>query len=162
MGKPRQKKIIPGQYKTQPNYELTQTGEIFYFASPEETPSKMAEFTQWIQSWLKQDQNNLYQNLIPFLAQLHKRFISIHPFDDGNGRVVRLLLAYILIRLNFLPMILNNREEYIKAIHWTDIGDFTYLENLFLKHIIAILKKGISGPRQKSGLKLRNFFRVKL
>ena len=42
------KKIIPGKYKTQPNHVLTQTGEIFTFTSPEETPAKMAELTKWI------------------------------------------------------------------------------------------------------------------
>ena len=148
-GKATQKEIIPGQYKKQSNYVLTQTGETFYFASPEETPYKMQELTQWIQEWLKKDKEEKHKTLIPFLAELHKSFIHIHPFDDGNGRVVRLLLSYILVRLGFLPMVLNNREEYIKAIQFSDTGDNSVLEKLFLNNIILSLNKGISAKENK-------------
>ena len=148
-GQPTQKKIIPGQYKTQPNHVVTQTGETFYFASPEETPSKMEEFTKWIQAWLKQGKDKQHQNLISFLAELHQKFIFIHPFDDGNGRVVRLLLAYVLIRLDFLPIVLTDRKKYIKAIHFTDAGNIQPLENLFLENLIAMLEKGISAKKHK-------------
>ena len=148
-GKTTQKKIIPGQYKKQSNYVVTQTGETFYFASPEETPAEMQEIVQWIQEWLKKDKEEKCKALAPFLAELHKRFIHIHPFDDGNGRVVRLLLAYVLVRLDFLPMILNNREEYIKAIQFSDIGDNSVLEKLFLDNIILSLNKGIFSKNNK-------------
>ena len=46
-GQATTKKIIPGQYKKQPNHVVTQTGEIFYFATPEETPAKMEELIKW-------------------------------------------------------------------------------------------------------------------
>ena len=142
-GQATTKKIIPGEYKKQPNHVVTGTGEIFYFATPEETPAKMEELVKWIQNWLKQDKEEQYKTIVSFLAELHHRFICIHPFDDGNGRVARLLLAYILARLDFLPMVLNNREKYIKAIQFADIGNKTHLENLFFENITAMLKKGI-------------------
>ena len=64
-----QEKITPGQYKTQPNYLLTKTGEMFYFVSPEQTPFKMAKLTLWIQDWLQQDKNQQHKDLIAFLAK---------------------------------------------------------------------------------------------
>ena len=131
---------------------MTQTGEIFYFSTPEETPAKMDELIKWIQDWLKKDKEKQYKTLIPFLAELHQRFIYIHPFDDGNGRVVRLLLAYVLVRLDFLPMVLNDREQYIKAIQFADAGNITHLENLFLDNVMAILEKGIYAKNNKVGL----------
>ncbi|MDE0092034.1 MAG: HsdR family type I site-specific deoxyribonuclease [Oligoflexia bacterium] len=148
-GKAIQKKIVPGQYKKQSNYVVTQTGETFYFASPEETPAKMRGLVKWIQDWLEKDKEEQYKKLTSFLAELHKRFIHIHPFDDGNGRVVRLLLSYVLVRLNFLPMILNNREEYIKAIQFSDTGDNSILEKLFLDNIMLSLNKGIFAQKNK-------------
>ena len=151
-GRTTTKKIIPGQYKKQPNHVVTQTGETFYFATPEETPAKMEELIRWIQDWLTKDREEQYKTLVSFLAELHHKFICTHPFDDGNGRVVRLLLAYILVRLDFLPMVLNNREQYIKAIQFADAGNITHLENLFLENIMAILEKGIYAKNNKVDL----------
>lgn len=146
------RKITPGKYKNQPNHVMTQTGEIFHFASPEETPAKMEELVKWIQNWLKKNKAEQHKYLVSFLAELHQRFIRIHPFDDGNGRVVRLLLAYVLVRLNFLPMILNNKEEYIKAIQFADAGNISHLKNLFLNNIITMLEKGIYSKNNKMDL----------
>lgn len=142
-GEPTRKRIVPGEYKTQPNHVLTQTGEIFRFASPEETPALMAELAAWLQQWLGKNAETQRHALVPFLAELHQRFIRIHPFDDGNGRVVRLLMNYILIRLNFLPMVLADRDEYIKAIQFADVGDVSRLETLFADNIAAMIEKGI-------------------
>ena len=190
-GKQTQKKIIPGEYKKYPNHVLTSTGEMFHFATPEETPPLMKDLTKWIQTWLKKatkeknktgrkptgrlslcpidcdsepnvtsgifsshkedikNENSNNINIVSFLAELHKRFILIHPFDDGNGRVIRLLMNYILMRLDFLPMVLTNREEYIKAIQFSDAGDKKPIEKLFTNNIIFILKKGIYAKTNK-------------
>lgn len=137
------KRIVPGEYKTQPNHVLTTTGEVFQFAAPEETPALMAELAEWMRQWLGGDTEEKHNNLVSFLAELHQRFIRIHPFDDGNGRVVRLLMNYILIRLGFLPMVLDDRGRYIAAIQFADTGDISRLEGLFADHIAAMLEKGI-------------------
>ena len=49
-GNPTKKKIKIGEYKTIPNHVKTITGEIFRFATPEETPAKMQDLMQWLQS----------------------------------------------------------------------------------------------------------------
>lgn len=59
---------------------------------------------------------------IELASEFHLRFAVIHPFSDGNGRMARLLMNFILDRSGF-PMIdisVKNREEYIKAL---DSGD---------------------------------------
>ena len=140
-GESTRKKIIPGEYKTLPNHVLTETGEIFQFATPEETPAKMAELVKWMEQWLQQSLEDQHKSLVSFLAELHKRFILIHPFDDGNGRVIRLLMGYVLVRLNFLSIIIHDRKEYIKAIQFSDAGDIKPLEEMFAVNITMILKK---------------------
>lgn len=140
-GESTRKWIEPGQYKTQPNHVLTAAGEIFYFASPEETPARMAEFV----IWLRQELDNPSLSLASLLAQLHQRFIGIHPFDDGNGRVVRLLMNYVLLRIGLLPIVIKSQERkrYLELIAFADAGDFVPLENFLLEAIVWVMALGI-------------------
>lgn len=146
-GAPTRKRIVPGEYKKQPNHVITTTGDTFHFATPEETPALMAELSGWLREWLEQDRQQ-HEALIPFLAELHRRFIKIHPFDDGNGRVIRLLLSYILVRAGYLPMLLTDRDAYIKAVQFSDVGDMSHLENLFAEAVAMMLKKGIAAKER--------------
>lgn len=55
---------------------------------------------------------------VEFAAQLHKRFVFIHPFKDGNGRIARLLMNTALIQdgylLSVIPPVL--RHDYIELL----------------------------------------------
>ncbi len=84
---------------------------------------------------------------IPFLVQLaliHYQFEAIHPFEDGNGRVGRLLIALLLCERNYLarPLLYlsayleRHRREYMDCLlrvsqegAWTDWIDF-FLEGV--------------------------------
>ncbi len=112
----------------------------------------MAELVQWMKQWLQQSLEDQYKSLVSFLAELHKRFILIHPFDDGNGRVVRLLMGYVFVRLNFLPIIIHDRKEYMKAIQFSDAGDIKPIEELFAVNITMMLKKGLLAKDHKINL----------
>jgi len=66
-------------------------------------------------------------------AIAHHRFAWIHPFDNGNGRTVRLLTYAMLVKqgfnvsvghiLNPTAVFCNNREDYYNALSWADRGD---------------------------------------
>ena len=65
----------------------------------------------------------------PIIAatNLFEKIINIHPFEDGNGRICRLILAYVLIQMKFclFLVILNsfhrlNRSHYIRAVKMFD------------------------------------------
>lgn len=63
-------------------------------------------------------------------AQFHIRFLHIHPFEDGNGRTARVLLAYNLCKNNLAPCIITKE---IKK-HYCDLierGDYMGLADLF-------------------------------
>jgi Fic family protein len=48
----------------------------------------------------------------------HLKFVSIHPFIDGNGRTARLLINLILLKNSLLPLIIRprDRKQYINVI----------------------------------------------
>lgn len=73
--------------------------------------------------------------LIKLLAWAHHRFLWIHPFQDYNGRIGRLLMNVILLNLDLPPIELKaelkeGRKRYIKALQKADEGDYMDLEKL--------------------------------
>ena len=93
-GQPTRKQIVPGHYKIGPNNVVTATGELFEFASPEDTPPRMRSLVGWLRETLAS--GSLHP--VVLAAKLHHDFVLIHPFDDGNGRVARMLVNYVLLR----------------------------------------------------------------
>ena len=145
-GTPTTKLIQPGQYKTQPNHVRTSTGAIHYYASPEETPAKMGDLVAWYR--LQADRGELHPLLLA--AAFHYRFVAIHPFDDGNGRLARLLMNFILMRHDFPPIVipLGKKEQYLRSLEQADTGDlelFTILIGEELLNSLNLLIRAAKG-----------------
>lgn len=147
-GQPSRKQIIPGAYKTTPNNVKTATGEMFMFKSPEETPLAMAELTGWFREKLE-DQS---LDLPLFLATFHHRFSVIHPFDDGNGRTMRLLVNYALLKKGYLPIIIKSesKKEYLGVLGAADAGDVQPFAHLIQNRMIEVLEMGVKASRGES------------
>ena len=111
--------IHAGQYKTRPNSVITRYGDRFDYASPEETPGLMADLVDWYNKAEKDGK----LSPVELAALFHYRYIRIHPFEDGNGRIARLLMNFILTRHDY-PMIVvrsRNKKEYLEALHQADL-----------------------------------------
>lgn len=79
------------------------------------------------------NQNPENDHSVKLAAKVHHRFVAIHPFDDGNGRVARLLMNLIVMRAGYPPIIIKNetRKNYYLALNKADQGDYETLFTLF-------------------------------
>lgn len=66
--------------------------------------------------WMNKERGKYYP--VKFAALLHKRFVFIHPFIDGNGRIARLLMNTSLIQDGYLPVLIPPilRSGYISLL----------------------------------------------
>ena len=162
-------KIKVGVYKTRPNSVITPTGEIFDYASPEETPSLMDDLIEWY----RKEERSGKLKAEELAALLHYRYIRIHPFEDGNGRIARLLMNYIFLRNNY-PMLVvrsDDRHNYLRALRQCDIlsGKNTYdganatLEQTkpLVDYISAILKNKLTALIQLAKGEISEFIEAK-
>jgi Fic family protein len=125
-GQNTRREIKIGVYKSFPNSVRLQNGEMFHYAKPEETAAFMNDLMKWYN-------DNIELNPVELAAQLHYRFVRIHPFDDGNGRVARLLMNYVLLKAGYPPVIIKSKDKpnYLTALNKADTGDI----NAFIKYI---------------------------
>ena len=147
-GKPSRKQIIPGEYKTSPNNVLTATGELFAFVDPAEVPTKMQELVQAMRVSLDAGD----RPILTQLAKLHHDFVLIHPFDDGNGRVARMLVNYVLMRQGYPPIIVptERKKDYLTALRLADAGDLAEFEKFIESCVLRSLELGIKAAKGES------------
>ena len=87
------------------------SGSAVVLPNPRKVQTLMDEFLSWITK-----ENKMHA--VQLAAEAHYRFVTIHPFVDGNGRTGRLLMNMILLMKGFPPAIIrkNDRLAYIKSL----------------------------------------------
>jgi len=142
-GKTTKRKIAVGQYKTMPNHVKTVTDEMFYFATPEETPAKMHDLLVWYNEKITQKEFNP----ILIAAEFHYKFIRIHPFDDGNGRTARILMNFILMQFHYPPVIVKTEDKanYFAALQLADAGNIEAFVEYIAQNLVYSLEIMIAG-----------------
>ena len=147
-GLPTRRHIAVGQYKTASNSVQISTGAMHFYATPEETPALMGDLMKW-------HRDELHKGVLHPLviaATFHYRFVSIHPFDDGNGRMARLLMNLLLMQSGFVPVIITTtaKEKYLLALEFADAGDlepFIVLIGQNLIHALELFLRGAKGEK---------------
>jgi len=118
-----------GQYKTNSNSVAAfdesgnQIGIVFETATPFNTPHLMAELVTWVKD--EREQKTLHPLLI--IALFVVVFLEIHPFQDGNGRLSRVLTTLLLLQSGYAyvpyssleSVIELNKEAYYLALRQT-------------------------------------------
>jgi Fic family protein len=132
---------IAGSYADQGRYVLTDAGR-HSFPSPAEIPALMGDFARWLAAAPDTPET-------AFAA--HRRLVDIHPFNDGNGRVARLLMNLILLRGGYPPAAVRpeDRLRYIRALQdaqaGSDAGDF---DRLLYERLDATLGEYIAALKE--------------
>jgi len=137
--------INPGKYKKFPNYLNTSTGERIDFLPPSEVPDELSKLVNWTNNHIdvpkrKRKKYDLHPVIVAAAFQV--RFIEIHPFGDGNGRLSRILGNLILMQCGYTPAIikLENRKEYYAALNSSSLEDPTALAELLVDEVTKTLE----------------------
>ena len=135
--------IRVGDYKEFPNNVLLPNGEIFHFATIVDTPILMKELLDWYH----EEENHIHP--VTLAAMLHYKFVKIHPFDDGNGRVARLLMNYVMLRNGLPPVIIrtSDKQNYLRALHLADLENYEPFINYVAKALQWSLEVSIKAAR---------------
>ena len=116
-----------GQFKIRPN-NPSKDGTVFLYCPPEQVDLEMDKLVALYNTEL----NDLH--VIVKAAWLHLAFVQIHPFQDGNGRMARLLASLVLIQGNLFPFTVERygRKRYIDALESVDEGDYQALVDIIM------------------------------
>ncbi len=115
-----------GEYKKMPNHveafdhEGKSLGVIFETSSPFDTPKDMEPLMAWTARQLKEKEFHPLLTISVFVVH----FLAIHPFQDGNGRLSRILTTLLLLKEGYLyvpyssleSVIEKNKENYYLAL----------------------------------------------
>ncbi len=154
------KKKNIGIWKTIPNHIINYKGERFDFTAPVDVSDEMHNLLNdtnaAIDAIVSKKRNA--QNPVDLALQFHLKFITIHPFYDGNGRTARILTNLLLISMGYPPFVIktddrDNYYHYIGDVQCYD-GDqdllFDFMADMIIRSqklvLDAIEGKEISGP----------------
>lgn len=98
-----------GAYRTTP---VRISGSEIILPGPEKINKEMEK----LEAWMRKHENKLHP--VIYAAQLHRRFVEIHPYADGNGRTARLLMNTAFIQNGYLPCVISPqlRLDYIQML----------------------------------------------
>lgn len=126
-----------GQWKSEPNEIINYKNEKVRFSEPADVAEEMHKMTDWLNAEIDHFYHPKKEALHPVIlaAKFHIKFVSIHPFYDGNGRTARILTNLILISLGYPPIVIKDehRKEYYSLLG--DIQSYGGESDLFYKFI---------------------------
>jgi Fic family protein len=121
--------LIKGRIKERENNPSREDGTLIRYCPPEHVE---AEMDRLIEIYNELVDKKIHPLIIA--SWVHHAFTTIHPFQDGNGRVVRLIASLILVKYNYFPITVLREDakvKYIDALEKADNGEPQNLINYF-------------------------------
>jgi hypothetical protein len=120
--------LSKGIFKKWPNNPVTIKGSIHQYCPPEQVEPELTRLLNFHAEHILKS--------VPVeieAAWLHHRFLQIHPFQDGNGRVARVLASLSYIKAGLFPPIvkLHDKSSYLQGINLADSGNLKPLIDYF-------------------------------
>jgi len=102
------------------------TGSKYPLTKPEKIGNEMNKFIEWFAV----SEKSLHP--VELAALVHKKFVFIHPFVDGNGRVARLIMNISLMRNGYTiaiipPMLRGDYIAYLEKAHEDDTDFINFI-----------------------------------
>lgn len=102
---------------------------------PELIENLCADLRERLVHFPKPTETIFIDKVVELLAWFQHRFVYIHPFQDYNGRLARMLTILLLLKLNLPAVEIQieskiDREKYLRAMQSGDEGDLSLLAKL--------------------------------
>jgi len=114
-------------------HQVAISGSRFVPPLPSEVQPLLREFFRWY------NRNKKTLHPVELAAAVHLKFVTIHPFSDGNGRISRLLMNFVLERNGYPPMNIpyGNRGGYYNALERSQVknADSTFIQWFFRRYL---------------------------
>ena len=127
------------------------TNKKIEFAAVVEIPKKMTEFFSWLNKHDNNNDEDVKKNIVELACLAHYKFVSIHPFDDGNGRISRLIMNYILLKNDFPLMLIKNTDKraYFRSLEKSQLNqDEIHFLKWFMKYYIKENKQFLENQNE--------------
>ncbi len=131
--------MLKGEFKSAPNNPV-RDDVIYQYCPPEQVDSEMDNLIRIYNHELSD------VHILVKAAFLHHAFVQIHPFQDGNGRIARLLASFVLIKSGLFPLTIDRdeREKYIGALEKADQLEYQNLIDVFSNNQISSIEKALN------------------
>lgn len=146
-----------GEYKQRENSVVAydNSGKVFGVVlkttSSDDTPIEMAELVKWTNEQLEQRRNPYSMHPLVAIGIFKVVFLAIHPFEDGNGRLSRLLTTLLMLRNGYDyvqytsldSLIEQSKAEYYSALRRTQntLRSENQDWNSWLEYFLSILSR---------------------
>ena len=120
--------LLRGKFKEHPNNPRRPDNSIHEYCPPLHVDSEVDNLLEMYYSYSEIDP-------IVVAAWLHHRFTQIHPYQDGNGRLARVIVTMVLLKRDLLPIVIDRdiRTEYIASLERADVGETSDLIRIFAR-----------------------------
>jgi hypothetical protein len=131
-------------YREKEIFILNVNGDRQPTPKPELVSQEMEKLVNWYNTAVKEK----IIHPIVLATQLHHRFTSIHPFNDWNGRIARLILNVALMKHGYLPLLIgtNERMGYYENLEAADKGNIDPLVRFIANKELETIDEFMKSP----------------
>lgn len=130
------KPLEHGRFKTEQNFVQQRSGKTHVYCPPESVPAEMEKFIDEIES-------EIFGHISPVVkaAYVHYCLAQIHPFQDGNGRVARVVASMYLVQTYGVPLVVyaDRKSTYLQALEAVESGNYRELAQNVADRLAATL-----------------------
>ncbi|HEV3414743.1 MAG TPA: Fic family protein [Puia sp.] len=134
------------EWKTQSNHMINYREEKFDFTDPAEVKEKMHVLVNWVNAEKEKIETKKKGALHPveLAFEFHLRYLTIHPFYDGNGRTARILTNLILISYGYPPIYIKDNEKQFYYRYLADVQGYGAGKNLLFELMSDYLVRSLN------------------